>query len=122
MHRNDELDRDLAWFRQELNRLDDPELPPSLSAEKLFSRLEELEQAEQESGGGWTPSLLCAFTGGSGAQPRWTHWKPMLTAAAVFCTITRPFRSSAFVRAKAPLGSPSKKSFLARMYSAKVLW
>lgn len=87
MHRNDELDRDLAWFRQELNRLDDPELPPSLSAEKLFSRLEELEQAEQESGRGWTPSLLCAFTGGSGAWPRWTHWKPMLTAAAVFMLV-----------------------------------
>ena len=43
-------------------------------------------------------------------------------AAAVFCTITRPFLSSALVSAKASFESESKKSFLARMYSAKVLW
>ena len=42
--------------------------------------------------------------------------------AAVFCTITRPFLSSALVSAKASFESESKKSFLARMYSAKVLW
>ena len=40
-------------------------------------------------------------------------------AAAVFCTITRPFLSSALVSAKASFESESKKSFLARMYSAK---
>ena len=33
--------------------------------------------------------------------------------ARVFCTMTRPLRSSAFVRAKAPAGRRSKKSFLA---------
>ena len=42
--------------------------------------------------------------------------------AFVFCNITSPLRSSQLTSAKADFGSASKKDFLARIYSAKVLW
>ena len=45
-----------------------------------------------------------------------------MTFAAVFWTITGPFLSSMLMMAQASAGRLSKKSFLQRKYSAKVLW
>jgi len=38
MDRDPVLERDLEWFRGKLEQLDDPELPPSLTAEALLAR------------------------------------------------------------------------------------
>ena len=76
------------WLRSQLDALPQPELPPSLSAESLFARLDAMEAAGLLKDEEWTPAVLCAFTGAASAPvSRWKTWRPVLSAAAVFLLV-----------------------------------
>lgn len=99
MSRNKPDTQDLHWLQGRLDALPQVELPPSLSAEALFARLDQLEAQEPAPGDG------AVLTPDFGPASRRKAWQRVASAAAVFLVVAVAVYQQGLL--EAPLGKMS---------------